>query len=104
MTGKLRLFISSVQKEFAAERRALRDFVDGDALLRRFFSVFLFEDLPASDRHAGISSGILDFFISVADNTGVAKVTDTCSPLDTLVLTTGLGRGYFLSWCNFHAD
>ena len=53
MSGKLRLFITSVQKEFAAERRALRDFVDGDALLRRFFSVFLFEDLPASDRRAG---------------------------------------------------
>jgi len=53
VTGKLRLFISSVQQEFAADRRALRDFVDGDALLRRFFSVFLFEDLPASDRHVG---------------------------------------------------
>ncbi len=104
MIGKLRLFISSVHKEFAAERRALRDFVDGDALPRCFFSVFLFEDLPASDRRAGISSGILDFFVSVADNTGVAKVKDTCSPLDTLGLTTGLGRGYFLSGINSHAD
>ncbi len=47
-----RLFVSSVQKEFAAERRALRDFIQGDALLRRFFEVFLFEDLPASDRRA----------------------------------------------------
>ena len=40
------IFVSSVQKEFAAERRAIRDFVEGDALLRRFFTVFLFEDLP----------------------------------------------------------
>lgn len=46
------IFVSSVQKELAAERRALRDFVEGDALLRRFFKVFLFEDLPASDRRA----------------------------------------------------
>ncbi len=47
-----RLFISSVQKELAEERRAIRDYVHGDALLRRFFEVFLFEDLPASDRRA----------------------------------------------------
>lgn len=45
-----RLFISSVQRELAAERAALRDFVRGDPLLRRFFDVFLFEDLAASDR------------------------------------------------------
>lgn len=43
-----RLFISSVQKELAAERRALKDYIHGDALLRRFFEVFLFEDLLAS--------------------------------------------------------
>ena len=47
-----RIFISSVQKELAEERRAVRDFVHSDALLRRFFDVFLFEDLPASDRRA----------------------------------------------------
>jgi len=45
-----RIFISSVQKELAEERRALKAFIEGDALLRRFFEVFLFEDLPASDR------------------------------------------------------
>lgn len=44
------IFISSVQKELATERRAVRDFIQGDALLRRFFDVFLFEDLPASGR------------------------------------------------------
>jgi len=44
------IFLSSVQKEFREERRAIRDFVRGDALLRRFFDVFLFEDVPASDR------------------------------------------------------
>lgn len=48
----LRIFISSVQKELAAERRALKEYIHGDPLLRRFFEVFLFEDLPASDRRA----------------------------------------------------
>src|SRR5688572_16010347 len=46
------IFISSVQKEFAAERRAVKEYIHGDPLLRRFFEVFLFEDLPASDRRA----------------------------------------------------
>jgi len=49
---KLRIFISSVQKEFLQERRELKDYIVGDPLLTRFFDVFLFEDLPASDRPA----------------------------------------------------
>jgi hypothetical protein len=48
----IRLFISSVQKELAAERAALRDYLRGDALMRRFFEPFLFEDVPAADRRA----------------------------------------------------
>ena len=46
----LRIFISSVQKEFSHEREALRDYLREDPLMRRFFDVFLFEDTPASDR------------------------------------------------------
>jgi len=49
---KLKIFISSAQKELAAERQALKAFIEGDALLRRFFDVFLFEDLPATSRRA----------------------------------------------------
>ncbi|MDE2773534.1 MAG: DUF4062 domain-containing protein [Gemmatimonadota bacterium] len=45
-----RIFISSVQREFARERAQLRDYLRGDPLMRRFFEVFLFEDIPASDR------------------------------------------------------
>jgi len=47
-----RIFLSSVQKEFAAERRALKDYIHGDPLLSQFFEVFLFEDVPAADRRA----------------------------------------------------
>ena len=48
----LRIFISSVQKELPEERAALRDYLQGDAMLRRFFEVFLFEDMPAADQRA----------------------------------------------------
>jgi ATP-dependent DNA helicase RecG len=51
-TERKSLFLSSVQKELLHERRALKDFIEGDALLRRYFEVFLFEDLPARDRKA----------------------------------------------------
>lgn len=50
---RLRVFISSVQKEFAHARQSLKAFLLGDAFLRRFVSeVFLFEDFPAKDRRA----------------------------------------------------
>ena len=46
-----RIFISSVQKEFAEERRVLGEYLSGDPLFRRFFETFLFEyNVPASDR------------------------------------------------------
>ena len=49
---RLQIFISSVQKELAEDRRAVKTFIEKDPLLRRFFTVFLFEDLPAGDRSA----------------------------------------------------
>jgi ATP-dependent DNA helicase RecG len=51
-SSKSIIFVSSVQKELAAERRALKEYVHNDPLLRQFFEVFLFEDLPASGRRA----------------------------------------------------
>ena len=59
------VFISSVQKELAEERRALKDYIEGDALLRRFFDVFLFEDLPAADRRAD------DVYLDRVDHCGL---------------------------------
>ncbi len=46
------IFVSSVQKELQADRHAVRDFVHNNALLQQFFRVFLFEDLPPTDRRA----------------------------------------------------
>ena len=47
---KLKIFISSVQKEFAEERRLLADYIRKDALLGVFFDVFLFEEVEACDK------------------------------------------------------
>lgn len=46
---KFRIFISSVQKEFAEERRMLAEYIHHDPLLGVFFEVFLFEETPACD-------------------------------------------------------
>ncbi|SDB07996.1 protein of unknown function [Desulfonatronum thiosulfatophilum] len=48
----MKIFISSVQKEFAAERKALAAYLSGDPMLRRFFEYFLFEEQPAADQRA----------------------------------------------------
>jgi len=52
VSAKQTIFVSSVQKELVLERRAVKDFVQADPLLSRFFEVFLFEDLPAADLRA----------------------------------------------------
>lgn len=49
---RFKVFISSVQREFAAERQMLAEYVRKDALLGKFFDVFLFEGEPACDVEA----------------------------------------------------
>jgi len=46
MTRK-KLFISSVQSEFAAERQMLYEYLTTDALLGIYFEPFIFENTPA---------------------------------------------------------
>jgi len=41
------IFISSVQDEFVLEREHLRNYLRGDPLMRRYFEVFVTEELPA---------------------------------------------------------
>lgn len=45
----IKVFISSVQREFAKERREVADYIREDAVMGRFFEPFLFEELPAKD-------------------------------------------------------
>jgi len=48
--GKINIFISSVQNEFAEERQGLFRYLHSDPLLGLFFKPFLFENLPAKDQ------------------------------------------------------
>jgi predicted HTH transcriptional regulator len=48
----LKIFISSVQKEFESERKALAQYIRTDALLGTFFEVFLFEEMAANSHTA----------------------------------------------------
>lgn len=47
--SKFKLFISSVQAEFAEERQALYDFVKNDELLNQYFEPFIFEQIAAQN-------------------------------------------------------
>ena len=47
---KIKVFISSVQTEFASERQMLFSYLLQDALLGHFFEPFIFENLPATDQ------------------------------------------------------
>ena len=49
---KYKIFISGVQKELKAERRAVKDFIIGEVLLSEYFEVFLFEDVCAKSKSA----------------------------------------------------
>jgi len=50
--AKKKIFISSVQVELSAERKALHEYINADPLLGKFFEPFLFELLPAVDQRA----------------------------------------------------
>ena len=49
---KKAIFISSVQSEFAKERKMLADYIRQDVLFSRYFEPFLFEEQPAQNTSA----------------------------------------------------
>jgi predicted HTH transcriptional regulator len=49
---RYKIFISGVQKELKAERKAIKDFILADPLLSEYFDIFLFEDSPAKSKSA----------------------------------------------------
>jgi len=49
---KYRIFVSGNQKELVRERRAIKELVQENMLLREHFDVFLFEDHPAQGKSA----------------------------------------------------
>ena len=50
--NRIKIFISSVQNEFAKERRQIADYIRQDSLFSMYFDPFLFEELPAQDKSA----------------------------------------------------
>ena len=50
--NRIKIFLSSVQNEFALERRRIADYIRQDALFSMYFEPFLFEELPAQDKSA----------------------------------------------------
>jgi len=84
---KLRIFISSVQKELAEERRAVKEFILHDPLFSRFIDdVFLFEDIPAQSRKPDdiYLSEVerCDVFIGILGNKYGWKNSDGKSPVE----------------------
>ena len=86
----LRIFISSVQREFAEERAALRDYLRGDPLMWRFFEAFLFEDVPATDRRPDdlylddLDGERMTLFIRTARRARQFPLSEATSPADLL--------------------
>lgn len=82
----LRVFISSVQKEFADERLVLRDWLRNDPLMRRFFEPFLFEDVPAADRRADEvyldQVAVCDVYVGLFGNDYGYQDTEGVSPTE----------------------
>ena len=48
---KFKVFISSVQAEFASERIKIYDFIRNDELMSQYFDPFIFERIPSQDRN-----------------------------------------------------
>ena len=45
---KYKIFVSSVRREFEQERKFIKQEIENDYILNRFFDVFLYEELSAS--------------------------------------------------------
>lgn len=71
-TGKAAVFVSSVQHETAAERRAIANLLRSDPLLSQYFEPFLFEEFPvtATSIQATVLSAVerCDVFLLVLGN------------------------------------
>ena len=82
-----RIFLSSVQKEFAETRAYLKKYIEGNAILRRFFQVFVFEvDVPAVDattRQVFLQElSECDIYIGLIGNAYGSKGADGISPTE----------------------
>ena len=96
---RFKVFISSVQREFAAERQTLAEYVRKDALWGKFFDVFLFEEEPACDVEARNlylpAATLLTTHESVARNKVIAKALDWAGYVER----SGHGTEFIIEKC-----
>lgn len=78
--ARLKIFISSNQKELSEERTAIKNVILNNPTLRNYFDVFLFEDLPAKGKSP--KSAYLkevdnsDIYLGIIDNEYGVRGTD----------------------------
>lgn len=94
---KYKIFVSGVQKELKTDRLALRDYINGDPLLSKFFEVFLFESQPASGRRADDvyldEVKASDIYLGLFSNNYGSEDSGGCSPTHReFLLATELGK------------
>ena len=113
---KYRIFISSVQSEFAKERKALAKYIREDALLGDFFEVFLFEEAPARNRSAqavyldevekcDVYLGLFGAKYGSRDAQGVSPTEreyDCAMSWTSYVEKSGSGTGVIIDKCTEH--
>ena len=86
MVKKFKAFVSGNQKELKEERLAVKEVILGTALLRRFFGVFVFEELPATGRSPVFTYlkevDDSDIYIGIVGNEYGTKSKDGLSPTE----------------------
>lgn len=86
MIKKFKVFISGNQKELKKERLAVKEAILGNAVLREFFDVFIFEELPAKGRSPFMTYlkevDDSDIYIGIIGNKYGTKGRDGLSPTE----------------------
>ncbi|MFQ5825585.1 MAG: DUF4062 domain-containing protein [bacterium] len=86
MIKKFKVFVSGNQKELKEERLAVKEAILGTAVLRKFFDVFIFEELPATGRSPAFTYlkevDDSDIYIGIVGNEYDTKGKDGLSPTE----------------------
>ena len=109
VSNRFKIFISSVQKELATERRAIHNYLLTDPLLKLFISdVFLFEDLPARDQRTDRvylkEVDLCDVYIGLFGNEYGHEDTEGISPTESEFDRATEQRKYRLIFVKGHRD
>lgn len=86
MIEKIKVFISGNQKELKKERLAVKEAIFENTVLRKFFDVFMFEELPAKGKPPALTYlkevDDSDIYIGIIGNKYGIKDKDGFSPTE----------------------